>query len=222
MNYPKPSIKVMLVDDHQLFRRGLAGLINSFPHYMVCMEASNGIELQKIIHPARLPDVIIMDINMPGMDGFKTMEWLKDHYPQIPVLALSMLNDEITIVRMLKLGIKGFLVKDAHPNELHDALNTLAKKGFFYNDFVTGKILTSLDKNDENNNAGASLSSLTGKEINFLCLCCTELAYREIAEQLSITPRAVEGYRERLFEKLDVTSRVGLVLFAIKNGLVKI
>src|SRR5690606_38474336 len=105
-------------DDHQLFRKGIAELINTFSNYFVLYEAGNGVELQKMIHPSNLPDLVIMDVNMPGMDGFECMEWLSDHYPEIPVLALSMIDGENKIVRMLKLGVKGYLVKDAHPNEL--------------------------------------------------------------------------------------------------------
>ena len=221
MPYQNPSIKVALVDDHQLFRKGLAELINSFPHYIVFIEAANGVELQKIIHPQNLPDIIIMDVNMPGMDGFEAMQWLHNYYPVIPVLALSMLNDENTIIRMLKLGVKGYLVKDAHPNELHDAMNALIKNGFFYTDFVTGKLIHSLNNDKENNNHSVS-SDLTEREINFLRLCCSELSYKEIAEQLYVSPRTVDGYRENLFEKLNVKSRAGLILFTIKNGIVTV
>lgn len=217
----KPSIKVALVDDHQLFRKGLAELINCFSHYFVFFEAGSGIELQKLIQPSNLPDIIIMDVNMPGMDGFESMLWLHNHYPDIPVLALSMFDDENTIVRMLKLGVKGYLLKDAAPNELHDGLNALIKKGFFYTDFVTGRLVHSLG-NDKENGEHSKLSKLTGREINFLSLCCSELSYKEIAGQMYVSPRTVDGYRDNLFQKLDVKSRVGLVLFAIKNGVVNV
>ena len=128
MSNEKKSVKVALVDDHQLFRKGIAELINSFANYFILFEASNGIELQKMIHPANLPDIIIMDVNMPGMNGYDSMQWLSDHYPDIPVLALSMLDGESTILRMLKLGVKGYLVKDCHPNEMRDAMDALMKK----------------------------------------------------------------------------------------------
>lgn len=214
----KPSIKVALIDDHQLFRKGIAELINSFSNYYVLFEANSGVELQKILHPANLPDIIIMDVNMPGMNGFESMQWLCDHYPQIPVLALSMLDDENTIVRMLKLGVKGYLLKDAHPRELQDAMDALMKKGFFYSDLVTGKLIHSLN-NEKEAHEHLLLSALTEREINFLKLCCCELSYKEIADKMCISPRTADGYRDKLFEKLNVKSRVGLVLFAIKNGM---
>jgi DNA-binding NarL/FixJ family response regulator len=219
MPFQKPSIKVALVDDHQLFRKGIAELVNSFAHYYVFFEAGNGEEMQQEITASNLPDIIIMDVNMPVMDGFKTMQWLQDYHPDIPVLALSMLDDEQTIVRMLRLGIKGYLLKDAHPNELHDAMNALIKKGFYYTDFITGRLINSLH---EQPNAENSITNLTERETNFLALCCSELSYKEIAEKLFISPRTADGYRDKLFEKLNIKSRTGLVLFAIKNGIVKV
>jgi DNA-binding NarL/FixJ family response regulator len=215
----KPSIKVALVDDHQMFRKGIAGLVNDFPHYYVFLEASNGLEMQKMIKPGNLPDIIVMDVNMPGMDGFETVQWLQNYHPDIPVLALSMLDDEQTIVRMLKLGVKGYLLKDAHPNELHEAMNALIKKGYFYTDFVTGRLINSLANRQDSHNL---IANLTERETRFLGLCCSELSYKEIAEKLFVSPRTADGYRDKLFEKLNIKSRVGLVLFAIKNGIVNL
>jgi len=220
MPLQQASIKVVLVDDHQLFRKGIAELINSFSNYFVLFEAGSGLQLQQLIKPQNLPDLIIMDVNMPGLDGFGSMEWLRDHFPDIPVLALSMLDEEKTIVKMLKLGVKGYLLKDVHPHELHKAMDTLMQKGFYYSDLVTGKLIHSL--HDRDNNSNSALSKLTEKESQFLSLCCSELSYKEIAEQMYISPRTVDGYRDKLFEKLDVKSRVGLVLFAIKNGVINI
>jgi two-component system invasion response regulator UvrY len=221
MPHQTPSVKVALVDDHQLFRKGIAELINSFSHYFIFIEADNGLEFQKLMHPSNLPDIIIMDVSMPGMNGFETMTWLQDHYPHVPVLALSMLDDEKTIVRMLKLGVKGYLLKNVHPNELRDAMDTLIKKGFFYTDFVTGRLIHSLNS-DKDNPDHTALSNITAKEINFLNLCCSELSYKEIADKLFISPRTADGYRDKLFEKFNIKTRVGLVLFAIKNGIVTI
>jgi len=107
-----------------------------------------------------------------------------------------------------------------HPHELHKAMDTLMQKGYYYSDLLTGKLIHSL--HDKDNNSNSALSKLTEKESQFLSLCCSELSYKEIAEQMYISPRTVDGYRDKLFEKLDVKSRVGLVLFAIKNGVIKI
>ena len=211
--------KVGLVDDHQLFRKGIAELVNSFPQFYVSFEASHGEELQKMLSPLNLPHLIIMDVNMPNMDGFKTMLWLKEHFPYIPVLALSMMDDEQSIVRMLKSGVKGYLLKDAHPSELLNAMNTISDNGFYYTDFVTGRLINSLNENDSSKKQH---QQLTEREIQFLCLCCSEYSYKEIADKLYISPRTADGYRDKLFEKLNIKSRVGLVLFAIRNGLFKL
>ena len=217
----KHSKKVALIDDHQLFRKGIAELINSFNSYFVLFECSSGIELKEKLHPGDTPDIIIMDVNMPAMDGFKTMEWLQNSCPDIPVLILSMLDDENTIVKMLKHGVKGYLLKDSHPNDLQEAMNTIINNGFYYTDLVTGKLINSLN-NSKGSNGAFDISNLSEREISFLKLCCTELSYKEMASQLFISPRTVDGYREKLFEKLEIKSRSGLVIFAIKNGIVKV
>lgn len=217
MSFPQ-KIKVALVDDHRLFRKGMAELINSFPSYTVFCEAANGLELQNLIKPGQLPDLLLLDVNMPQMNGYDCMQWLSDFYPQIPVLALSMLDSDKNILRMLKMGIKGYLLKDAHPHELLSAMNSIMQKGFFYSDLVTGKLIHSLGRPEEEKDAQI-LGKLTEKEIQFLILCCSELTYKEIADKMFISPRTADGYRDKLFEKLEIKSRVGLVIFAIRHGL---
>ncbi len=157
-----------------------------------------------------------IETNLADMES---MQWLADHYSTIPVLALSMIDDEDTILKMLKLGVKGYLLKDCHSNELHDAMDALLKKGYFYSDLVTGRLIHSLNKDELEH---SKLSKLTGREINFLSLCCSEFSYKEIADQMYVSPRTADGYRDKLFEKLNVKSRVGLVLFAIKNGVINV
>jgi len=215
------KIKVALADDHVLLRNGLAGLINSFDDYTVIFEADNGADLQKKIQKEEPPDMLLMDINMPIMDGFATAQWIKQNYPLSKVLALSMYDNENSIIRMFKAGARGYILKDCEPAELRMALDSIIKKGYYYSELVTGKLINSINKMDEGAVVG-NLSQLNERETEFLKLAATEMTYKEIAEKMNLSPRTIDGYRDDLFEKLDVKSRVGLVLFAIKNGLVQV
>ena len=215
------KIKVALVDDHSLLRNGLAGLINSFNDYIVLFEADNGTDFQKKLVKDNLPDLVLMDINMPEMDGFATTQWLKQNYPLIHVLALSMYDNENSIIRMFKAGAKGYILKDSEPAELKDALDSILKKGYYYSELVTGKLIHSINKMDEDADV-RNLSQLNSREIEFLKYACTEMTYKEIADKMFLSPRTIDGYRDTLFEKLNLKTRVGLVMYAIKNGIVQI
>ena len=200
-------------------RNALAKLIDSFENFSVFFEAENGDELKEILNKKRIPDIILLDVNMPGMNGFATAEWLYKNYPQIKVLALSMLSDENTIIRMLKLGAKGYIMKSADPEELLLALDSVMKKNFYLSEYISGKIIGGLNKNME---VPDDTIPLTDKEKEFLKYACSDLSYKEIGEKMYVSQRRVEDHRNALFEKLKLRSRVGLVLYAIKNGIFEI
>jgi DNA-binding NarL/FixJ family response regulator len=211
---------IVLVDDHALLRNGLATLVKSIGHE-VLFEADNGIDFIENLQPDFLPDIVLLDINMPEMDGYQTATWIKTNQPSIKTLALSMYDDENAIIRMLKCGAKGYLLKDSDPSELQAAINALMNKGYYYSDLVSGRLINAINKmDDEEGDELKNLIKLTSREINFLKYACTELTYKEIADELCVSPRTVDGYRGDLFEKLQVKSRVGLVIYAIKNGIV--
>ncbi len=216
------TINLALVDDHKLFRKGLINLIELVSKkYHIVFEADNGLDLQQKMNPQHLPDIILMDVNMPKMDGFASMEWLNIQYPDVKVLVVSMVEKEETIVKMLKLGVKGYLCKDVEPNELGEALEAIANKGYYYTDFITGKLVHSL-QNENSDRAKEMLPlPINNQEKQFLELACSELTYAEIADKMCLSPKTIDGYRNALFEKLKVKSRVGLVLFAIKNKLIQ-
>ncbi len=219
----KQPMRLALVDDHTLFRKGLISLIK-----MVCsdceiiFEADNGNDLQLKLNNQTVPDIILMDVNMPLMDGFATVEWLNKNYPQIKVLVVSMIAKEDSIVRMLKLGVKGYLNKDVEPNELGDALNAIMVKGYYYTDFITGKLVHSLQNIDAQNDKNSSIRLINDREKDFLKLACSELTYNQIAAQMYLSPKTIDGYRDALFDKLQVKSRVGMALYAVKYGLVQL
>lgn len=211
--------KVALVDDHALLRSGLANVINSFGDYKVVFEADNGRQFIENIKTKGKPDVVLLDINMPEMDGFATANWIKNNTPDIKFLVLSMLDNDNAIIKMLQCGAKGYILKDSKPDILKNALRDVTEKGFFFNDLVSNKIMHIIGKAKQEE---AEFVVLTDKEIDFLKWCCTEKSYKEIADAMNISTRAVESLRSALFDKLDTLSRIGLVMYAIKNGIITI
>ena len=207
--------KIAIVDDHTMFRRGLCSLINLFPGYTVVLDAANGNDFIRQLDPDMLPDILLLDIAMPEMDGFALATWLKNNHPTIRVLALSTMDSDIAIIRMIKAGARGYLLKDAEPSELRRAFDDVLSLGYYYNDLVSRKLLLS-------SGAGVQLERLTDREQTFLKLACSEKTYYEIAKEMFVSERTVDGYRDALFKKLQVTSRVGLVLYAVKNGLIQL
>jgi DNA-binding NarL/FixJ family response regulator len=212
---------VVLVDDHVLLRNGLANLIESFGNYKVLFGANNGKAFIEKLDPEFLPELVLLDINMPGMDGYETCLWIKKNYPYIKVLALSMYDNENSIIRMFKAGAKGYILKDCDPAELKAALDAVLTKGFYYSEMVTGKLINTINSLDKKESTAKSVIKLNDREIMFLKLACTELSYKEIADKMFVSPRTVDGYRDALFEKLNLKTRVGLVMYSIKNGIVK-
>ena len=220
----KQTMRLALVDDHTLFRKGLINLIE-----LVCsdcdilFEADNGLDLQQKITKEKEPDILLLDVNMPKMDGFATVQWLTENFPLVKILVVSMVEKEESIVRMLKLGVKGYLSKDVEPQVLGEALNAIMDKGFYYTDFITGKLVHALNSNNNPDKVKTdAMRLMNDREKDFLQLACSELTYNEIAAKMFLSPKTVDGYRNALFEKFNVKSRVGLVLFAIKNGLVEV
>lgn len=208
--------KVVLVDDHKLFRKGMVELINGFSEYTVVWEAENGKEFTQKIDPKALPDIVLLDISMPIMDGYETAKWMDQSYPDVKILALSMHNDDDTIMKLLNSGVNGYVLKNSDPSELRTALRTMEKEGSYYSSRVTDVLIKNLHKKKE------VKVELIEREIEFLKLACTELPYKSFAPLLKVHPRVVEAIRETLFRKLQVLTRVGLAMYAVKNGIVKL
>lgn len=206
------AIQIALVDDHRLFRSGMISLIKNFKGFEVLLEAANGEEFIGKISPKFKPNIVLLDMNMPVKDGTSTAAWLIRQYPEIAIIILSMSDDAEIVLNMIKMGVKGYLLKDAEPREFEQALQKVALGEFYYPDFVT-KILV----HDYSN---PNATKLNAREIEFLKLVGTEMTYKEIADRMCISTRTVDGYRDQLFEKLQIKSRVGLVLYAIKNKLI--
>jgi len=211
-------VKVALVDDHTLFRQGLAMLLGSSGTVEIIFDAKNGEEMMSMLKTRGIPDVILTDIHMPAMNGFQVTSWLRQNYPEIKVMALTMFEDDRSIITMLRNGACGYILKETRGSELIAAIRAVKDTGVYLNELVTGKMLRSLQN--------TTLQQLTDKfsanERRFLELSCSELTYKEIADQMNLSPHTIENYREALFTEFGIRSRTGLVLFAIRNGLIKV
>jgi DNA-binding NarL/FixJ family response regulator len=214
------KIQVAIIDDHILLRSALARLVNAFDGYTVLLEANNGKDLRSRIMQHVVPDIVLLDVNMPEMDGFETTAWLHKNYPHIKVLVLSMMSDEKTIIKMFRLGAKGYLLKNTDHEELKKALDSVMDKNVYLSEYVSDKLVSGLHKDADKEESKPVL--LNDKEKEFLRWTCTELSYKEIAEKMFLSPRTIDDYRQSLFNKLKVHSRVGLVMYTIKNGMVEI
>ncbi|MEF9479624.1 response regulator [Chryseobacterium sp. RRHN12] len=206
---------IVIVDDHILIAKALEGIIGNFNEFEVIYVCENGKDLiQKFEEGNAIPDIILLDISMPIMDGFETAVWLTKNHPNIKIMALSMQGDDNSVIKMIKSGAKGYLLKNTHPRDLETALTRLNTDGFFYPDWASKIIFTNLNKETESEIA----VKISDREKEFLKYTVTELSYKEIADRMCCSPRTVESYRDQLCEKLDLKTRVGLAVFAIKNG----
>jgi|SRR5690554_266371 len=206
---------IIIVDDHNLFAQSLKGLIASFQNFKVVEVFKNGKELIDHLSIATsFPDIILLDVRMPVMNGIETMEWIKKNLSEQKVLALTMEHDEETIIKMIKLGCRGYLLKDIEPDEFLHALNCVKESGYFLNEESSVASCSSSKDKD--------IDKLSQREVEFLNLACSELTYKQVADEMNLSPKTIDGYRENLFHKLQVRSRVGLVLFAVKNNMVRI
>ncbi|MEI9810311.1 MAG: response regulator transcription factor [Bacteroidota bacterium] len=219
----KITTKIALVDDHTLLRNGMAALINSFDGYSVIFDAANGKEFIQQLKKYPVPDIVLLDITMPEMNGMETAEWMRKHLPAAKILVLSVMDIDSMIISMLKRGARGYLLKDSKPAIFKEALDHIRDTGFYMNELVSNKMLSYVTQNNEKAQEEVSLiSQLTENELNFLQLACTEMTYKEIAQKMELSPRTIDGYRDELLKKLRVQTRIGLVIFAIKHGLYKL
>jgi len=211
------KINLGLVDDHQLFSKSLEMMLASFKGFSVVVDARNGLELQnKIASLDVLPDILLIDVNMPIMNGVQTAAWMKENYPGIKLAALSMNDNDQSIIDMFKAGCCAYLFKDTHPDDFELALNQIYHKGHYNSDHHQlnySKLVAGLE---------SEAIHLTEKEKEFLTLACSDKTYRQVAVVMKLSERTVDGYRESLFKKFNVQSRTGMALEAIRRGFVKI
>jgi Response regulator containing a CheY-like receiver domain and an HTH DNA-binding domain len=219
MNNPT---QIALVDDHALLRNGLASLIRSFKGYTVTFQADNGKDFIQQLENHPLPDIILLDITMPEMNGFETATWIKENAPSIKILVLSMMDNDEVVIGMLRAGARGYILKDSKPTAFKQALDNIRDTGYYMNELVTNKMFNYVRNEETRGKELSTIADLTDRELSFLQYACTEMTYKDIAHAMGVSPRTVDGYRDELLKKLNVQTRVGLVLYAIRNGIYKL
>lgn len=210
---------IAIVDDHHLVAEAFADLIGRFEGYQVQLVAENGYDLLRQLQQcATLPDIALVDLSMPEMDGFETALQLRQLYPSVRVLALSMDDRKEHIISMVQNGARGYLLKGCRPAELRRALDDVMQKGFYYSDFLTQQLIRNIISPEP---AKHHVSfDLNDRETEFLKLACSELTYTEIADRMCVSPRTVDGYREAVFQKMNVKTRVVMALEAVRHRLI--
>jgi DNA-binding NarL/FixJ family response regulator len=214
----KDPIKIALIDDHILVRDALTAVIGGFDECVVVNQSCNGKEMINAFLAGTIPDIVILDLSMPVMDGFETADWLCKNFPRVHILMLTMYDPELSLVRLLQKGIRGFLKKNTPTSELKFAILSIMQTGFYYSSHITGKLVNLFYNKEDGRHL--QRTCLSDQEIEFLKLACSDLTYKDIAKNMSVNIRSVDSLRNHLFQKLDVKSRVGLAMVAIKNGMV--
>lgn len=208
------KITIGIIDDHVLFTKSLSLMLDSFQVYDVVIEAQNGKNLQeKILQKKIVPSIMLIDVNMPIMNGVETAKWLHSTYPEMKLVALSMNDGDKIIIDMIKAGCCAYLLKETHPDELEKALHEIYTRGYYNADAsnINFRRLMTVERME---------ARINDREKIFLQHACSDLTYKEIATLMNLSERTIDGYRETLFGKLNVQSRVGLALESIRRGLV--
>ena len=214
------KLDIVIADDHRLFRKGMCALLSEFDDVNGTEEAENGEELINLVKTGgTLPDLVLLDINMPVMDGVETTRYLKAHYPEIRIIIISMEEDVQLVTHLISEGVDGYLLKNSDPDELELAIRMVMKNEFYLSASLTGAIFKG--GNTQGNN-GIPKIEFTERELEILQLICEQFTAAEIAERLLISARTAEGHRRKLLDKTKSKNMAGLVVFAIKNKLVVI
>jgi len=213
------TIKIAIADDYKIFRDGLKVGLSAEANFEVILEADNGENLIKAMEQT-MPDVIIMDIKMPIMDGMEATKLIRKLYPLVKVLVVTMYDDDKFIIHLMEIGANGYLLKNAEPDEIRKAIYAVSENGYYFNDLVNKALLKKLVIKNQIKPSFNQDIELTERELEVLKLICEEKTAIEIGKEIFLSPRSVEGIRQRLIEKVGVRNTAGLVMFAVKNGMV--
>jgi DNA-binding NarL/FixJ family response regulator len=208
------KITIAVAEDHAVSRRGMIDFINEFGEFEVTIEANNGESLiQQIGQSKALPDICLLDVKMPHMNGYETAAFIKQKWPEIKILAISMYDNEQVIIKMIRNGAGGYILKESDPYVLREALTASYKNGYYYSEIVSGQLVNKIKEQKK------LTKELSAREVEFLGYCCSDLKYSDIAAKMFV--KKVDDYRDALFEKLSIKTRAGLVVYAMSMGLGK-
>jgi DNA-binding NarL/FixJ family response regulator len=214
-------VRIILADDHEMVREGFKILIHKQTDIELIGEAEDGKELVRITN-SLLPDLVLTDIKMPHMSGIEATRVIAKSHPHIPVIALTMFDEDHLIIDMLESGAKGYLLKNAHKTELFEAIKTVHKGDTYYCRHTTAKLTQLIARSKYNPHLEGSQPSFNQRELDIVRLICEEQSNKEIAARFTLSVRTIEGYRERIQEKMKVRNGAGIVVYAIKHGIFKI
>jgi DNA-binding NarL/FixJ family response regulator len=211
-------ISYLIADDHEIFRHGVRNVLNKDPNIVCVGEAQNGKELMTMLRTAK-PDVLLLDIKMPEMDGVEVVTKMKELYPDVKILILTMYDDDEVVLHMLDLGVNGYLTKTSTPNEITNAIHKVCREDYYLNDMISRLMLKSRQQKNNLPLQHKNGVFLNDKEKEVLRLMCQEMTTNEIGKQIYLSPRTVEGIRRNLLDKLEVRSSTGLIIYALKTGI---
>lgn len=214
------KLKVYIADDHTLFRKAMVNLLQTFKYVSEVKDAENGKELLTLIK-YDVPDVAIVDLQMPVMDGSETCETIIQKYPDVKIIILTMHDSEKFILHMMEMGVHAFLLKNTEPDELERAIYAVVEKDFYNNDLVASAIRKNYSDKKHTRNPLLKSTELSDREKDIVGLLCQELTNKEIGDRLGLSERTVENHRYRILEKLNLKSTIGLVRYAYENGIIK-
>jgi len=213
-------IKIAIADDHQLVRQGVSRILTESGHEVVIQADTGKDLLEQLKHKSEEIEIVLLDINMPEMGGVEAAQAISDNYPKLKVIAMSALDDDLNVIRMLRAGARAYVLKSASQEELNRAVRDVESKGYHFSDMVSGKLVKTVQSPEPNSNVSTGVS-FSDRDVEFMRLFCTDMTNTEIADKMCVSPRTTEGWRKNLCEKLHVKTRVGIVLWALRSGLVK-
>ena len=213
------AVRIAIADDYKIYREGLKLCFSIDKNLAILFEADNGEDLLAMLEKQQ-PDVIIMDLNMPLMDGMEATKQIRKKYPQIKILVITMYDNDKFIIHLMENGANGYLLKNAEPSEIIKAIYSVSENGYYFNDLVNKALLKKLVLKNNIKPSFNQNIELTEREMEVLQLICEEKTAAEIGKQIFLSPRSVEGIRQRLIEKIGVRNTAGLVMFAVKNGMI--
>jgi DNA-binding NarL/FixJ family response regulator len=214
------NINIVIADDHEIFLDGLALMLSRQPNFNICGRASNGVQLMEIVDREK-PDIVLTDIRMPVVDGIQSTKQILAAYPAMGIIALSMFDEENLVVEMLEAGAKGYLLKNAHKDEIIDAINTVHQNKVYYCAKTSFLLASMIVRSRTGSAAQQPAVVLNDREKDIIRMICQQQTTQEIADKIYLSKRTVEGYRVKILEKIQAKNIAGVVIFALKNNIIK-